>query len=232
MRRKLWIGVWRAWLGVACATGCAQLFGIEEACEIGVDEGCAADACEQYCDAMLASSCQAPPQYTNRDQCLLTCALFPPDGDDAGNDVACRLEVASRASLESADCQDAGPTGGDLCGGTCDTYCFMMEELCPGFFDLFDRSVEGRGPDQVACASLCETLTATGDAAYDAGPLGEEGGPMPSAQCRIWHLIVGAERDERSRDRWAHCGHAVGSLHCTPVAGDPPPEIFPPQPAG
>lgn len=215
-----------------CATGCAQIFGIDEACEVGtgdcpLEEGTFPLAtCTDYCNAITTNAvCSQVPQYTSADQCMAVCQALPTGGDPSGgHSLECRAAIAARPALESADCQDAGPAGGDTCGGPCASYCGLMEQLCPDLFDAFELDVEGLDPDRAACAAVCQELTGTPGKLFDAGPAGEDDPPgAPSAQCRIWHLIVAATYPEGSADRLEHCGHAVATRHCGAVPGDPRP---------
>jgi hypothetical protein len=230
--------------------GCAQIFGIEEACEVGKN-GCGAAVpapctdpsdpnceppatCETYCQAITTNSaCTDIPQYTGIDQCLRVCEHIPTEGaaDDGVNNLACRVDIATRIAPESTDCVRAGPTGGDACGGPCDSYCGFMERICPEYFDGFDTQVEGLDADRAKCAQVCASLSGTTNT-FNAGPIGQNDLPdAPSAQCRIWHLIVAATYPDAPAVRLDHCGHAVGyypgGMHCITVPGDPAPLPLP-----
>jgi hypothetical protein len=230
-------------LALGLALGCAQVFGIEEACQVGT-EGCGvpvqaacpdpaapecpppATGCDTYCQAITTNSaCSELPQYTSVDQCLRVCENIPTQGSagDGVNNLACRLDIATRIAPESTDCVRAGPTGGDACGGPCESYCDFMERICPEYFDGFETTVEGLDADRAKCDQLCASLSGTTNT-FNAGREGENDlAGAPSAQCRIWHLTVAATYPVSSALRLDHCGHAVGTLHCIRVPGDPAP---------
>lgn len=169
------------------------------------------DLCEEYCDT-IELNC-APPdhaQYTSKEQCLATCAIFN-EGDTSemnpsGNTVACRLNQAKLAIATGEPlehCSAAGPGGADKsgqfrCGEHCDGYCAIMNEACVPPRTPFANVAE--------CISACRDLPNLGgfNQGIDSGN---------SVQCRIWHVTAATLSPD------VHCGHASGDAPCVDATG-------------
>lgn len=234
----------RALLGAALATvlalGCAQIFGIDEACVIGEpgcaeagvdgpscvpgDPDCAADAgidglCSLYC-SQITDKCTAAPQYdVTRPECESVCRHLPrAEGESpTGNNLECRLARVTSASGERSDCFAAGRGGDGVCGSPCDAYCSLMQALCPAHFSEFDAGAS-LADDAAACQSDCALLSDRRD--YDPALGGEDefDEEVATIQCRLWHLGSAAIEVEQfgTLDN-SHCDHAVGARECLPT---------------
>ncbi len=234
--------LFRAALSTLLALGCAQIFGIDEACVIGEpgcaeagtdavppcvpgDPDCAPDAgidglCSQYC-AQISQKCSSAPQYddTRPAECESVCRHFPrAEGESpTGNNLECRLARVTSASGERSDCFAAGRGGDDVCGTSCDAYCSLVQDLCPAHSSEFDAGAS-LADDAAACQSDCSRLANRRD--YDPSLGGEDefDEEVATVQCRLWHLGSAAIEVEQfgTLDN-SHCDHAVGVRECLPT---------------
>jgi hypothetical protein len=231
----------RAALPTCLALGCAQIFGIDEACVIGEpgcadragaeppctpgDPGCAPDAgidglCSQYC-RQISQKCTAAPQYDDArpPECESLCRHFPrAEGESpTGNNLECRLARVTSASGERSDCFAAGRGGDGVCGTNCDAYCSLMQALCPAHLSEFDAG-ESLADDVAACQSDCSRLSDRGDYDPTLGGEDEFDELVATIQCRLWHLGSAAIEVEQfgTLDN-SHCDHAVGARECFPT---------------
>ena len=153
-------------------------------------EGDAGEAatCQRYCDLIVEGCVEGIRQYANREECLTTCALYPPGepGDEVGNSLSCRLYHAELA-LEEPDphCYHAGPSGGraDVCGSACENYCAIMLPTCP---DEYAGEAE--------CLETCAGFP-------DPGPYSILESRSDTVACRIFHATRATADD-------GHCGTA------------------------
>jgi hypothetical protein len=216
-------GVWRS----ACVLilGCAQIFGVDEACVAG-GSGCkpAVDSvCVDYCKA-VSDQCAETPQYDdNRPaECLALCPKFPRSpGIARGNTLECRMAQVNTMSGESISCKAAGRGGDGLCGTNCQSYCSLMKALCPAHFGEFDPAGSDAGTDadaadEMACLAVCRRLDDRPD--YNPEVDGSDHDVSSATlQCRLWHLGAAAiELDAAGPDN-SHCEHAVGMSPCFPT---------------
>lgn len=232
----------RVTLGAALALGCAQLFGIEEACDYENDtcgaagapgpEDAVAAECAQYC-AQMRAKCADPPQYADAQrreedapratECETLCRQFPSSGGESpvGNTRECRIERITSSTGGRDDCLAAGrggqpPAGaGDGCGTNCDSFCSLMRSLCPRHFGSFDPS-DSAADDAAACSMDCMRLRDRED--FDSTLLGVDETDVvgdATVQCRLWHLGFAAILVEQAQlfDN-AHCDHAMGLDQC------------------
>lgn len=231
----------RAALASVLAFGCAQIFGIDEACVIGEpgcakpaasddspcapgDPACGADAgidglCGQYC-SQISQKCSGAPQYDDtRPECESVCRHLPRAAGESptGNNLECRLARVVSASGERSDCFAAGRSGDGVCGTPCDAYCSLMQALCPAHFSGFDAG-SSLADDAAACQSECSRLFDRRD--YDPSLGGEDefDEDVATLQCRLWHLGSAAIEVEQfgTLDN-SHCDHAVGVRECLPT---------------
>ncbi|HEX6276320.1 MAG TPA: hypothetical protein VFZ53_24940, partial [Polyangiaceae bacterium] len=174
------------------AFGCQSIIGIEDKTLVpGCDEQCA--ACEEYCDVVMANCTGENAVYKTEVACLGLCNAIPlGDIDEPGNEntVACRFENAVRAgeSEPTLYCNGAGPGGGNLCGSDCESFCYLLENVCPGTYDL--NKLES--PEE--CLDKCRALR--DDANFDVNGYYD----TDTVECRIIHL-ANATNDP------SHCGH-------------------------
>jgi hypothetical protein len=221
----------RSVLGISLAIGCAQTFGIDEACELG-DASCEQKLlCAEYCDA-LRDNCVDAPQY-NELECESLCPFFPraADATAAGadaNTLDCRLARAvSRSAERIADCNAAGRGGNGDCGSNCEALCSLMKGVCPNEFDTFIGSETEATQEEAACLAACDRLQDR--MAFDADIAGQDHedlpGETPTVQCRLWHL--GSAAIDVSRNGLGsasgHCAHAIAMGFCRDPSTPPAP---------
>ncbi len=161
------------------------------------------DSCADYCSRVQDACVGADAVYTGDATCLGVCGALPPGspGDEIGNSVECRLQQA-RYALETAEpavhCPGAGPGGDGICGQNCESYCVLLQRLCPA---RFDATFDGLA----ACATACGEIP-------DAGGFTTAISQGDSIQCRLWHVSAAAV------DPSMHCGHAAGDAPCVAIA--------------
>jgi len=135
-------------------------------------------------------------QYESQALCMASCLALPAGmpADVTGNTRGCREHFAGLAATDApANCMQAGPGGGGVCGNWCDHYCDVVQNACPG---TFATNVDC----QAACADLL-TNSAT--------PVVTTGDTL---QCRVYHAQVALETPT------PHCAHVtVASSTCTDV---------------
>jgi hypothetical protein len=151
------------------------------------DEG-VADACSDYCK-LVSDHCKDHPQYAGTLDCERTCLAMPvgESGAMSGNSIACRTSHAILAAEDAAlHCPHAGPSGGDLCGGACESFCTLAVVLCTDQHEVW--------PNVEACAGDCVQFPS--DPPYDATVLSGD-----SYACRLAHLTLAALQPE------VHCDH-------------------------
>jgi hypothetical protein len=196
MPKRLVVG--SAFLGLLVfSAACATILGIEDA-ECGLpgcagfpDSGETADPCNEYCTAITANCTGTNIQYPDFNFCMNVCKTLPagsPD-DETGNTIQCRLKRAKQTFEPETVCQVAGPSGGEVCGTLCDSYCTSMLEVCTEF------------SNRTACLNECEGLV-------DLGTYNSTMQSGPEQQCRLYHVNAAAS------DAKTHCKHAAGASPC------------------
>lgn len=163
--------------------GCQSILGIEDR-----SYEPASQQCIDYCNT-VDNNCTGDNQVYAEGTCLGICAkLAPGNPSEPANDdtVACRARFAeAAASAPTENCVAAGPGGGGTCGSDCESYCTLLEGICPAEYNIV--------PDCVAkCAALEDKKTF--NVVHD-----HEG---DTVQCRLVHL--GAA----TKDPETHCQHA------------------------
>jgi hypothetical protein len=153
--------------------------------------------CPEYC-GLVQSVCTADfAQYTSEPVCLAVCEGFPPGNpeDQLGNSAACRRFQAIQAQENSSTfCGAAGPTGDDVCGAQCESFCSLAMELCTD--DL------AQWPDIPSCITDC--MQFPDGVMFNASVTSGD-----SYACRTYHLTVA------SLDPGVHCPHiALVSSMC------------------
>ena len=145
--------------------------------------------CADYCDLIEAHCTGGFDQYSDRDSCLSTCEAMPL-GDQAthsGHTIMCRTFTAAIAELTPAfNCAKAGPGGDGTCGGNCESFCAMADEICTDDNQAFASIAE--------CMGACTFYNTT--PVYDASRTSGD-----TFACRLYHLTA-ASNDPRT-----HCAH-------------------------
>lgn len=163
----------------------------------GTDAGPTDDAppagptCAAYCTTIMANCTGTNAQYGDMDACLANCDAFPAGGaiDTSGNTLGCRLYHATNAATAAAlHCGHAGPSGGAVCGTTCEGYCALALANCTGADEIY--------ADATACATACAAIT--DDVDYTTAATSGD-----SLACRIYHLTVAASMPG------THCPHGA-----------------------
>jgi hypothetical protein len=156
-------------------------------------DGAVAAGCDEYCASIMTSCTGALTQYYDLEECLASCALFPPGepGTESGDSLACRVTHAALAVDEpDPHCRHAGPSGGDVCGVPCDAYCDLVMAVC----DLY--------PDDGACMETCAGFP-------ESGMYSIRESRNDNVECRIFHATRATVDD-------GHCGTAsAGSTTCS-----------------
>ena len=209
--------------GLVLALGCAQVFGIEEACQFG-DEGCSLERpCAEYCRLVSDKCSEVRPQYDDaRDECESLCVYLEssPGGDATNDTLACRLERARSSGGErQSDCDGAGRGSNGACGTNCDAYCSLMRGICPDQYEAFDPSAadDDEGSCQRVCAAMEDANAAYTPLPYERNPRLDAPG-RPTLDCRFWHLGTAAiEKQQDGVANTFHCDHAFGVTECEPV---------------
>ena len=157
-----------------------------------------APTCADYCAVVSAACTGDDAQYASEAACIAYCttAASMPAGssaDTSGNTIGCRQYHATVAGMPgnaATHCPHAGPSGGDVCGSWCDTYCQLSLANCTGANAVYASDAE--------CQTACAALSADGAA-------GDAGGD--SVQCRIYHLGVAGSNKPDSAN--THCPHTA-----------------------
>ena len=154
----------------------------------GEDVDPRAGACEDYCDVVMRNCNGNVAQYTDLSTCMAVCEAMPL-GDPVsptGDTIACRTFQAALAEDDSVmACTKAGPGGDGACGGNCESFCAIADEVCPDTF-----------ADSAACLTACGGFSTA--EVYDASDIAGD-----SFACRLYHLTAAAS------DPGVHCPHIV-----------------------
>jgi hypothetical protein len=202
-------GVTALVLAAWAAFGCQSIIGIEDkTLTDSCDEKCV--ACQDYCAAAMANCTGENAVYRTDEACLGLCNSLPLGViEEPGNEntVACRLEQAIRAGESEPNlyCNGAGPGGGNLCGSDCESFCYLLETVCPGTYDL--NNLESTDECLDKCRALRDEPNFDVNAYYD----------TDTVECRIIHL-ANATNDP------SHCGHGdfKSTDHCFPPPSEDP----------
>lgn len=144
--------------------------------------------CQQLCDRLDEICVGELTQYANVEECLSTCALYPPGvpGDHSANTLSCRLYHADLALADpDPHCYHAGPSGGRAaaCGSACENYCLIMLATCPEEF-----------ADEAECLEICDGFP-------DPRAYSIRESRTDTVACRIFHATRATADD-------GHCGTA------------------------
>ena len=145
--------------------------------------------CTSYCAAIGAACTAANAQYGATDTCAATCAAFPPGapGMTSMDTLGCRLSHAALASTApDTHCLHAGPSGGGVCGSSCESFCTLAQALCTGANAQFTSAAE--------CMTACAGYATT--PAYSATVTSGN-----SFACRMYHLTAASTAPA------VHCPH-------------------------
>ena len=144
--------------------------------------------CAGYC-TLMAQACG--DVFDGEETCLATCATYADDGEEGdaeGDTLQCRISHAGAALDDAtAHCPSAAPSGGGVCGDTCEIYCGLVGSTCTGEHALY--------PDEAACLNACSQFPTDGQAGATTGD---------SVQCRIYHGGAPALAAPE-----IHCAHAA-----------------------
>ncbi|MBK9519081.1 MAG: hypothetical protein IPO09_17380 [Anaeromyxobacter sp.] len=157
----------------------------------------ASNGCDTYCAAMATTCTAADAQYADLAACTTFCnrARTSPElwsegtaAATSGNSLACRTtHVGLAAANPAVHCKHAGASGGNVCGGWCETYCDAALAACTGGLALH--------ADKATCLTACAGLATTGTPTATSGN---------TVQCRINHLGFAAAS---AANATIHCPH-------------------------
>jgi hypothetical protein len=163
-----------------------------------IDAVAAAPTCAEYCSS-LAANCTTLPQYKTpvgaENLCLSTCAKFPMGtaADRSGNTLGCRAYHATAAAGSAANatthCPHAGPTGADVCGSPCDSFCSTVLASCTAANVQYGGSM---ATCTAACAGYAKTRI------YSPATTGGD-----DFACRMYHATNAAANPG------VHCKHTA-----------------------
>ncbi|HTQ04605.1 MAG TPA: hypothetical protein VMI54_12145 [Polyangiaceae bacterium] len=196
---------------VVVALAAAPLFAASCQNIIGINDR-TLGPCGHYCDVVMANCTGADTVYDGREKCMGVCQHY--DVGDSNewqmkNTLECRLHeaelVPSAAEEDRATlCRAAGPEGLTNCGGSCESYCSLYEEIC--------GQVECGSHEN--CVAKCAALRDRNEYNVVDDYEGD------SLQCRFVHLSNASITPGGE----PHCGHANLSTptdHCTDVPDAP-----------
>lgn len=147
-------------------------------------------ACDDYCEVVMRNCTGGVAQFTDISTCHAVCETMPL-GDPVsptGDTIACRTFQAAVAEDDATmACTKAGPGGDGACGGNCESFCAIADELCPSAFS-----------DTAACMSTCGGFSST--EVYDASDIAGD-----TFACRLYHLTAAATNPD------VHCAH-IGAV--------------------
>jgi hypothetical protein len=181
--------------------GCQSIVGIEKREYDPVRQDSA--QCKQYCADLMRVCTGTDAAYSTLDACLATCDLLPP-GDPSepsdGNTVECRQRQIALAELgeHSLNCPRAGPGGDGVCGGNCESYCYLFNAACSTRF-----------PPLPNCMQACGVLR--DEHMFDV----VKNHDGDSLQCRLVHVSNSAWKPDE------HCPHARVAPVTAPCDNDP-----------
>jgi hypothetical protein len=166
--------------------------------ETSVEAG--ALTCAAYCAAIQAACTGSLLQYSDRDDCLKSCAAFPVGqrDDNLVDTLGCRISHAAMAAEDASSaaihCVHAGPGGDVICGDNCSGYCDIAMMYCTAANSA--KLYDTRAQCLTDCATRGETVP------YTAGnpgrtDLGNEVG------CLLYHAQMASTAPD---------GHCLGDL--------------------
>lgn len=160
----------------------------------------AAVECGRYCDIVMGNCFDDPDDedvrnaaYDSRRECMAACEAFPLGEltDRTENTIGCRIYHATASANDpTVHCNHAGPTGDGHCGaepeeaptGTCESYCWLLQEGCPDEFAADFADVAACGE---ACADEFDDNGAEDDSLYHA-TTATDGDTL---QCRTYYAV-------------------------------------------
>jgi hypothetical protein len=179
------------WLWAVAIIGCQSIVGIEKReYDPPAPPKQHSAQCQKYCTDLMSVCTGDDAEYSTPDACLSTCDLLPP-GDPTepadGNNVECRQRQIALAQIgeHALNCPRAGPGGDGVCGGNCESYCYLFNAACSMQFMPLPNCLE-------ACGVLRDL--------HSFNVVRDHGGD--TLQCRLVHV---------SNASWKpieHCGHA------------------------
>jgi hypothetical protein len=111
-------------------------------------------ACMTYCNSIQTTCVGGNAQYDfgsvgTDGSCVGACLDLPAGvaGAASGNSLACRVTHTQLAMTDpDTHCVHAGPSGGDMCGTTCEGFCSIASMACPTQWPA------------ATCAATCATV--------------------------------------------------------------------------
>lgn len=143
--------------------------------------GVCGDPCELYCELTAATCAEDLAPYESPAACLTACAEMDTSGKvgaTQGDSLQCRLGLLAASwedsFLPATQCPLVGADPKDGCVGdvnkpTCPTYCTLLEDSCPGFFENLSGT----------CELACEGL--------EIAPGGFQDDQVNTVGCRMYH---------------------------------------------
>ncbi len=198
-------------VAVALALAAAPLFAASCQNIVGIDNR-TLGPCGHFCDVVMANCTGDNTVYDGRDKCMGVCQHYEVGDSNEWqmkNTLECRLheaELVPSANEEdrATNCRAAGPEGLTNCGGSCESYCRLYEQIC--------GQVECGSHDN--CVAKCAALRDRNEYNVVDDYEGD------SLQCRFVHLSNASITPGGE----PHCGHANLSTptdHCTDVPDGP-----------
>jgi hypothetical protein len=141
--------------------------------------------CNSYCTAILGACTSANAQYSSMANCVDSCGHFDVGTSPAttGNTLACRVYHTGVARMNpNTHCIHAGPSGGGVCGTSCEGFCKLAVPVCPTQYQT------------AQCPGACAGFATT-------PPYSSNVSTGDSFACRMYHLT------EAATDSATHCGH-------------------------
>ncbi len=152
-------------------------------------------ACESFC-ADVQTTCTGGNQvYTSEEVCRRVCVNFDLGKplDQTGNTITCRINNVKQAKQNGevqTHCPAAGPGGNGICGADCESYCGLMDAICPDIF-----------ASRVGCGTECLKLPTQNT--YNTAIMSGK-----DVQCRLYHVSAA------TTNTMLHCPHAGGAVPC------------------
>lgn len=160
--------------GLACRMSQIESNNCESASPLGAP-GCnqtSTPIVEDFCNVLL-SGCRPLIPVSDPEVCLIMYAAmynattddelyptpmdpFPFRNDDGSATLSCRRFWASQArdrQAETNEACDRAMSGAGVCGSRCDTYCAVMDLICPAEYGTIE-----------SCLSVCSQIPDTGEA--------------------------------------------------------------------
>ena len=154
-------------------------------------------ACAAFCESAVGVCSGEYAVYHGVNDCLAACEMMSESGRK------CREQELAMATIShepSVYCHALSIGGSDACGGNCNNYCDIMDEVCTG--DLRYPQEREDCPDK--CAALIDRERVQGLPATASRYNVDGDHEGDTLQCRLVHLTIAAQVDAAG-----HCWHAA-----------------------